>query len=266
MGQEANEKRDAAIQEHALCGNPLPDGLVDGHSCEPDEAMRAAIVSRAKEMGMTDGEGYLPGMVLVYRRDMRPWSLLQTASDSAMMAVYRLIPPGEFYDRLGRTPRQEPPMRAGGHDVTFRKGCVRVGCTVVPNSTVRDAVSRLVDPGGTIPLEPHLKCTCDAPMREAIAAAAREAGLEVVTTSHSHTGVYVDSVGRVVVAAAVGTEIPPGEFYDRARVTKPPIRAILRGRRDAYEVVARFLRGEVVVESHRFTNEEVREMHRRLVD
>ena len=108
---------------------PAPqEGLVDGMACEPDPHMRAAIIAKAKELGMTDGEGYdsISLNQLIYRPN-GSWKLLQTHR------AENLLPPGEFYDRLCRMTPNEKPILIDNREVKFTgSGNIKVGCTSIP--------------------------------------------------------------------------------------------------------------------------------------
>ena len=115
-----------------------PEGLVDGMACEPDEHMRAAIVAKSVEIGSSSGKHPIWGNYFYW--DAQEYKLLQGDE-----APSKPISPGEFYDRLCKTPKPEPPIRIGGHEVKFGKGEISVGCTTVPNDIVRKVAERLKD-------------------------------------------------------------------------------------------------------------------------
>lgn len=119
-----------------------PQGLVDGMACEPDEHMRAAIVEKAKELRLA--AAYSAGNhypALVWFGQMEDCK----KRDDCSTVGSHWITPGEFYDRLCKTAKPEPPIRIGGHDVKFDKGEITVGCTTVPNDIVRKVYERLKD-------------------------------------------------------------------------------------------------------------------------
>lgn len=121
---------------------PAPEdqqqGLVDGMACEPDEHMRRAICEKDKELG-NYGPSQYNDRYLIWRNAGMLWQ-----ANGAPISG-EIITPGEFYDRLCRTVKPEPPIRIGGHEVRFRKGSIKVGCTEVPNDIVRKVAERLVD-------------------------------------------------------------------------------------------------------------------------
>ena len=117
-----------------------PEGLVDGMACEPDEHMRRAIVEKAMELGWAKGTSNYPSKRIAYFSDCE---VLQNADWIKDRTI--LITPGEFYDRLCKMPKPEPPIRIGGHEVKFGKGEISVGCTTVPNDIVRKVYERLND-------------------------------------------------------------------------------------------------------------------------
>lgn len=115
-------------------------------ACEPDEHMRRAIVEKAKELGMGDelynySVSLNNGLQFNHGTSVRP--LATNKSHWHKRLTY--ITPGEFYDRLCRTAKPEPPIRIGGHEVKFGKGEITVGCTTVPNDIVRKIAERLKD-------------------------------------------------------------------------------------------------------------------------
>lgn len=121
---------------------PAPEdqqqGLVDGMACEPDEHMRAAIVAKSVEIGSSSGKHPIWGKYFYW--DAQEYKLLQGDDTKS-----NPIPPGEFYDRLCRTSKPEPPICIGDYHVTFNNGSIQVGCTTVPNDIVRKVAERLKD-------------------------------------------------------------------------------------------------------------------------
>ena len=115
-----------------------PQGLVDGMACEPDEHMRKAIVEKAKELGNNGPRQYYD-RYLIWRNTGMLWQANKAPIDG------NIISPGEFYDRLCKAVKPEPPIRIGDYHVTFNKGSIQVGCTEVPNDIVRQVAERLID-------------------------------------------------------------------------------------------------------------------------
>lgn len=118
-----------------------PEGLVDGMACKCDLEMRRAIVRKAKELGLVVS-GLPESHADIHGIRVGPGASIVT---NAREHGLNWITPGEFYDRLCRTVKPEPPIRIGGHDVNFRKGEIMVGCTTVTNDIVRKVAERLKD-------------------------------------------------------------------------------------------------------------------------
>lgn len=121
--------------------NTQPKGLVDGMACEPDEHMRRAIVEKAVALG--DGGARLVlnnSFPIVWGGDLG-----YVSGGITDEFVKQVITPGEFYDRLCKMLKPEPPIRIGGHDVKFDKGEITVCCTTIPNDIVRKIAERLKD-------------------------------------------------------------------------------------------------------------------------
>lgn len=113
------------------------EGLVDGMACDPDEHMRAAIVAKAKHVGLTDGLGHDDANVFVIRMRHNRLHLLNNPAPP-----FTMISVGEFYDRLCRMVK---PIKVGEHTVQFNPGSIKVGCTTIDNETVRAIAAKLRD-------------------------------------------------------------------------------------------------------------------------
>lgn len=137
-------------QEHTVI-TPAPskeEGLNDRDACEPDEHMRAAIIAKAKEIGLASSDSVYNCIRIGYNVNC---AVLQIAD---LLNNYRVIPSGEFYDRLCRMKKPEPPLvikvgagnNCGNWDVSYKKGRIKIGeCTYVPNEDIRTIASKLID-------------------------------------------------------------------------------------------------------------------------
>lgn len=122
-----------------------PEGLVDGMACEPDEHMRAAIVAKVDQLGI-GGKGRwrfadtsFPGI------GWNGWLIGDRLPKGMSGMAKTWITPGEFYDRLCRMPKREPPIEVGDYTVQFNNGSIKVGCTIIDNATVRAIAAKLKD-------------------------------------------------------------------------------------------------------------------------
>lgn len=117
-----------------------PEGLVDGMACEPDEHMRAAIAAKANELGrgFYGSDTYSPHPI--------GWGngrLGFYGSGASSPFIKNLITPGEFYDRLCKTPKPEPPIMVGSREVRFENGGdIVVGCTNVDFATLEKVYNK----------------------------------------------------------------------------------------------------------------------------
>lgn len=123
---------------------PQTGGLEDGMVCEPDEHMRAVIIAKAKELGY--------GVCGAMEEDPSTWRILawrredtkdDLTGNSRMDDGDHAIPPGEFYDRLCRMPKAEPPIMIGPREVKFENGGdIVVGCTNVDFATLEKVYNK----------------------------------------------------------------------------------------------------------------------------
>lgn len=116
---------------------PQTGGLEDGMACEPDEHMRRAIVEKADEIGISGSLGSYKDKRIGY------WSKCRYLQNADGVLDVNIISPGEFYDRLCRMSKPEPPIMIGGHKVEFEKdGDIKVGCTSVDFATLEKVYNK----------------------------------------------------------------------------------------------------------------------------
>lgn len=126
---------------------PIVDNaLKDRLACRCDAPMRELIISEAKKRKLYTG-GMDPSNSMVHgiRVDDGMRIITDASSLEELRKDYKIISPGEFYDRLCRTKKPEPPIRIGQNNVVFKRGSIQVGCTNVPNDIVRKVAAQLED-------------------------------------------------------------------------------------------------------------------------
>ena len=109
-------------------------------ACKPDEYMRKAIIEKARKLGLdvTNNAEHKPfGDGICWGRGKIAYVERRSA--------FNYITPGEFYDRLCRTVKPEPPICINDYEVKFFTGNIKVGCTEVPNDIVRKIAKQLKD-------------------------------------------------------------------------------------------------------------------------
>lgn len=127
---------------------PQPEGLVDGMACEPDEHMLAAILAKAKELGIGDSMAHVqfglnPNVQWCDKNGLR--GLGPKDKVGHYWDTLKFITPGEFYDRLCKAKKPEPPIMIGSNAVEFNTGSITVGRTTIDNVTVRAIAAKLKD-------------------------------------------------------------------------------------------------------------------------
>ena len=53
--------------------------------------------------------------------------------------------PEAFIAKMRATAKQPNPIQIAEHTVEFRKGSIKVGCTTIPNATVKAIAQKLID-------------------------------------------------------------------------------------------------------------------------
>jgi len=123
---------------------PQSQGLEEGMATECSPAMRAAIVERAKELGVPEdcingskhpNIGFMDGSI-------HP---LVHYEDKSRYQAHKLIPNHEFLARLEATAKKPKPLKIGEWNVKFEKGSIEVGCQRITNETVRAIAANLKD-------------------------------------------------------------------------------------------------------------------------
>jgi len=116
-------------------------GLEEGMATECSPAMRAAIIERAKELGV--------GVSCLAQNSGLPHLVCH---DNSIASISKSGPEAknwiqnhEFLARLEATAKKPKPIRVNDYDVQFLDGKIKIGCTTVDNETVRAIAAKLQD-------------------------------------------------------------------------------------------------------------------------
>lgn len=125
----------------SLVITPAPSqGLEEGMATECSPAMRAAIIERAKELGIfrDDYKSNPSAIRILYFND----GIVRTGAGDANYNNKPLTPL-DFLTRLEATAKKPKPLKIGEHVVDFiANGDVKVGCTRVDYATLREVYER----------------------------------------------------------------------------------------------------------------------------
>ena len=121
------------------------EGLAEGDACECSDAMRAAIIELAKELGIWHADGLdqhgddeVVGLWFVTDVKRVYWSCKMWPSNV-------LHTPEAFIAKMRVTAAKPKPIRIGDYEVKFNAGSIKVGCTTIDNATVRAIAANLKD-------------------------------------------------------------------------------------------------------------------------
>ena len=125
----------ATVIEPAPC-----QGLEEGMATECSPAMRAAIIERAAELGLSDG------FAASYNNKWITWcDDCGTCPIQSGKHGENILTPLDFLTRLEATGKKPKPLKIGEWNVKFEKGSIEVGCQRITNETVRAIAAKLKD-------------------------------------------------------------------------------------------------------------------------
>lgn len=121
-------------------------GLEEGMATECSPAMRAAIIELAKELGI--GTGGVPphdNRLLGVKCTKYSHGIEIVTKMAEGMGRHTLLTPEDFIAKMRATAKKPKPIKIGNDVVVFNKGSIKVGCTTIPNETVRAIADKLQD-------------------------------------------------------------------------------------------------------------------------